>query len=202
MKRFYFIILLSSISLIASSLLAQEKTFMQRISLEAGGGYNLPVSPSSDGASLSDYAGFRSFYVGANYELTNLAGLRFTYGNNAFEDTNNSSMGVTHHKFIAEGTFNLLQSIQKNQSPFDIMLHGGLGLSFGKSKQTSGTDKMGTLQIGLMPKYHITDNFSVLLDATYVINLKQSFIFDGGSMPTSGDTGHFLMVNAGISYSW
>ncbi len=202
MKQFYLIILLSSLSLMASNLLAQEKTFIQRVSLEAGGGYNLPVSPSDDGVSLSDYAGFRSFYVGANYELTSLAGLRFTYGNNSFQDTNDSSHGVTIHKFIAEGTFNILESIQKTPTPFEVMLHGGLGLSFGKAKQSSGSDKIGTFQIGLMPKYRITNNFSVQADASYVVNLKQSFYFDGGAMPTSGDTGHFFMINAGVAYSF
>lgn len=202
MKRFYLIILLTSISLVASSLLAQEKTFMERVTLEAGGGYNLPVSPSRDNSTMSDYAGFKSFYAAANYEFTELVGLRLSYGNNSFQDTNNSSLGVTKHKFMAEATFNILQAIQKKQSPFEIMAHGGAGLSFGKNKQSSGTDKMGSVQIGLMPKYHITNNFSVLVDAAYVINLKQSFYFDGGAMPTSGDTGQFFMVNLGLAYSF
>ena len=202
MKRIYFTILLISMSLATTSLLAQQKSFMQRITLEAGGGYNLPVSPSRDGTSISDYAGFKSFYAAANYEFTDLVGLRLSYGNNSFQDTNDSSLGVTKHKFMAEATFNILQAIQKKQSPFEIMAHGGAGLSFGKNKQSSGTDKMGSVQIGLMPKYHITNNFSVLVDATYVINLKQSFYFDGGPMPTSGDTGHFFMVNLGLAYSY
>ena len=202
MKRIYTIIFFLSITTIATSLLAQEKTFIQHITLEAGAGYNLPVSPSRNNTTMSDYAGFKSFYVGANYEFTNLVGMRFTYGNNSFQDTNNSSLGVTHHKFMAEATFNILQAIQKTQSPFEIMAHGGAGFSFGKNKQSSGTDKMGSLQIGLMPKYHITDNFSVLVDATYVFNFKQDNFYDGTTMLNGDDTGQYLMVNLGVAYSF
>ncbi len=202
MKRFYFILLFSSIILIVSNLLAQEKTFIQRLSLEAGGGYSMPVSPSRDNISLSDYSGFRSFYVGANYKLSDLAGLRFTYGNNAFQDTNNSSMGVTYHKFMAEGTFNIIQSLEKSQTPFELILHGGAGISLGKSKQTSGSDKMGTLQIGIMPQYNITNNISVHVDATYAYNLKQDHFFDGSAMINGHDTGQYFMIGAGINYKW
>lgn len=199
MRKFYFIALFISFATIASSLWAQEKTFMQRVTLEAGGGYVLPVAPSGDNLSLSDYAGLRSFYVGANYELTELSGLRFSYANNAFSDSDNSSLGLTHHKFMAEGTFNIIQAIQKSSGIFELMLHGGAGLSLGKSKQTSGSDKMGTLQIGLMPQYRITDNIRIHLDATYVANLKQDYFYDGTNMD---DTGQFLMINLGIGYKF
>ena len=202
MKRIYTIILFLTVFAVSTTLLAQEDTFMQRITLEAGGGYNLPVSPTRTNSSMSDYAGFRSFYLGANYAISELAGVRLSYGNNSFEDTNNSSLGVTLHKFMAEGTFNILQAIEKQQTPFEIMAHAGAGFSFGKNEQSSDTDKMVTAQIGLMPKYRITSNFSVLLDAAYVINLKQNFYFDGGTMPEGGDKGGFFMVNLGVAYSF
>ena len=202
MKQIYTIILFLSIFAVSTTLVAQEKTFMQSITLEAGGGYNLPVSPSRNNSTMSDYAGFSSFYLGANYAISELAGLRFSYGNNSFEDTNNSSLGVTLHKFMAEGTFNILQAIEKQQTPFEIMAHAGAGFSFGKNEQSSQTDRMISAQIGLMPKYRITNNFSVLLDAAYVINLKQNFYFDGGTMPEGGDKGGFFMVNLGVAYSF
>ncbi len=202
MKKFFFTILLLSFTTVVTSLLAQEKTFIQRIALEAGGGYSLPLSPSSNNTSLGDYATFKSFNLGANFELTELVGLRFTYGNNSFEDTNNSTLGVTYHKFMAEGTFNIIQSIERIQNPFEIMLHGGAGLSFGKSKQSSGVDKMGTLQIGLMPQYYITHNLSIHADATYVVNLKQDNFYDGTAMPNGDDIGQYLMINLGVAYNF
>lgn len=197
MKRFYFIVLILSITTVASSLMAQEKTFMQHITLEAGGGYNLPVAPSRDNTSLSDYAGLKSFYLGANYEINELGGLRFTYGNNSFSDSDNSSLGLTHHKFMAEGTFNIVEFIERISNPFEVVLHGGLGISLGKSKQTSGIDKMGTVQVGLKPQYRITNNFSIHLDATYVMNFKQNYFYDGTSLD---DTGEYLLISLGVGY--
>ncbi|NLZ94303.1 MAG: outer membrane beta-barrel protein [Bacteroidales bacterium] len=197
MKRFYFIVLFLSITMIASSLMAQKKTFMEHITLEVGGGYNMPVAPSYESISLSDYAGFRSFYLGANYDINELVGLRFTYGNNGFRDSDDSSLGLTHHKLMAEATFNIIRFIEMTYNPFEVMLHGGAGLSFGKSKQVSGIDKMGTFQLGLMPQYRITDNFRIHLDATYVINLKQNYFYEGSSFD---DTGEYIMINLGIGY--
>ena len=197
MKRFYFIVLFLSITMIASSLMAQEKTFMEHVTLEVGGGYNMPVAPSRDNTSLSDYAGFKSFYLGANYEINELTGLRFTYGNSAFSDSDNSSLGLTYHKFMAEGTFNLVEFVERIYNPFEVVLHGGFGGSFGKSKQASGSDKMGTLQVGLMPQYLITNNFSIHLDATYVMNFKQNYFYDGTSLD---DTGEYLLISLGVGY--
>ena len=198
-KRFYFIALFLSITTIASGLWPQEKTFMQRVTLEAGGGYALPVAPSRDNVSLSDYAGFRNFYVGANYAFTDLLGLRLSYGNNGFKDSDDSSLGLTHHKFMAEATFNIIEAIQQNNTPFEVMVHGGAGMALGKSKQTSGSDKMGAFQVGVMPQFYLTDNIRIHLDATYVISLKQDYYYDGTGMD---DTGQFLLFNLGIGYSF
>ena len=198
-KRFYFISLFLSITTIASSLWAQEKTFMQRVTLEAGGGYALPVAPSRDNTSLSDYAGFRSFYVGANYEFTDLLGLRLSYGNSGFRDSDDSSLGLTHHKFMAEATFNIIEAIEKKNSPFEVMVHGGAGLALGKSKQTSGSDKMGVIQLGVMPQFYLTDNIRLHFDASYVVSLKQEYYYDGTDMD---DTGQFLMISLGIGYKF
>ena len=204
MKRFYLLISFITIVSITSSLLAQQKTFFERVTLEVSGGYSLPVSPSRSDASLSNFAGFRNFSLGANYELSNLAGLRFTYGNHMFEDKNNSSMGVTHHKLMAEGTFNIIESIEMIRAPFDVMAHAGAGISLGKSKLTSDVDKMIALQIGLMPRYRITNNFSVHADATYVVNFSQDYFYDGGtaSKDNKQETGNYFMLNIGVGYSF
>ncbi|NLC50162.1 MAG: hypothetical protein GX762_07340 [Bacteroidales bacterium] len=204
MKRFYFLISFIIIATFTSSLLAQQKTFIERVKLEVSGGYSIPVSPTRNGASLSDFAGFRNFMVGANYELSNVAGLRFSYGNHMFEDSNNSSMGVTHHKLMAEGTFNILEYINKTRDPFEVIAHVGAGLSLGKSKLSSDIDKMSTLQIGLMPQYRITNNFSIHLDAIYVVNFKQDYFYDGGpaSVDNKQQTGGYMMLNLGLGYSF
>lgn len=177
---------------------------MQRTTLELGGGYTTPVSPNHDIVTLSDFAGVNNFYVGARYELTNLIGLRFTYGNTSFSDKNDSSMGLTHHKLMAEGTVNLIEMIEMIENPFEVILHGGAGLSFGKSKQSSGVDKMGTLQIGIMPLYRITNNFAVHIDLLFVANQKQNYFYDGGpSNPENSHVvGEYFMIDLGAAYSF
>ena len=200
MKNLSFLPIFLFVTLLATNVAAQsEMKFVDRVALEAGAGYLIPMSPDQ-GISTSDYAGFRNFYVGANYEFTNLLGLRLTYANNSFQDTNDSSLGLTHHKFMAEGTFSIIESIDMAPNPFEVLAHAGAGFSLGKSKQTSGIDKMGTLQVGLMPMYRITDNFSLHFDATYVINLKQNYGYNGKQAKAGGGnvTGEYFNVSVGV----
>ncbi len=187
-----------------SIVVAQEhKTFVERLSFEAGAGYLVPLS-EIEGLSSSDFSGFRNFHVAANYELTDLWGLRFSYANNSFQDKNDSSMGLTLHKFMLEGTLNVIEWIEMQRNPFEVIIHGGAGMSLGKSKQSSGSDKMGTLQIGVMPLYRITDKVSIHLNAEYVANLKQNYGFDGKQFYSDGShgTGEYFVMNFGLGLTF
>lgn len=204
MKYLYFLTLFLFLSMLSIGLLAQNKSIMQRTTLEVGGGYATPLSPNHDIVALSDYAGINNFYLGARFELNDLIGLRFTYGNTSFADKNDSSMGLTHHKLMAEGTLNIIEMIDVTRKSFEVIVHGGAGLSFGKSKQSSGIDKMGTLQVGVMPLYRFTNNFAVHIDFLVVANQKQNFFYDGG--PSNPDNSHvsgqYFMVDLGVAYSF
>ena len=197
MKKYLLLSIFIAFSMFASNAQERDTTFMQRISFDASAAYNLPVSSSFKDFKGSDYAGFRNFNFGANYAINNLWGLRFTYGYNSFEDKNDSSMGLTLHKLMAEGTFNILRSINMQENPFEIVGHAGAGVSFGKSSVTSGLDKMGTFQVGLMPMYRISKNLSLFVDATYVVNISQNYGFNGQSaMDKNGSaTGEYSFIN-------
>lgn len=204
MKETSLLALLILISSLTANVVAQEnKTFVQRLSFEAGAGYLIPVSVS-EGLSSSDFKGFRNFHVATNYELTDLWGLRFSYANNSFQEKNDSSMGLTHHKFVIEGTFNIIEWIEMQRNPLEVIMHGGAGLSFGKSKVTSGVDKMGTLQIGIMPLYRISNNISIHLNAEYVANLKQNYGYDGEQFYRDGKhvTGEYFVMNFGLGLTF
>lgn len=202
MKRFYLFITFLIIGTIATSLLAQEKSFINRITLEAGGGYNIPVSPDRDDISTNNFSGLRGFYLGANYDLSTIAGLRFSYANNSFQDKDDSSMGLTHHKFMAEGTINVIQWIEMVQNPFEVIAHAGVGFSLGKSKLSSGVDKMGTFQVGLMPVFRITNHISIHGDIAYVLNLRQNHFYDGRQSTIDGSqtSGEYFMFNLGLGF--
>lgn len=200
MKNLSLLSLFLFITLFVTNVSAQtEQKFADRVSLEAGAGYLIPISPDK-GISTSDYAGFRNFYVGANYEFTNLLGLRLTYANNSFQDKNDSSLGITHHKLMAEGTFNIIEWVEMQRNPIEVIAHAGAGLSFVKSKISSTIDKIGNVQVGVMPLYRITDNFSIHLDAAYVVNLKQNYGYNGKQANADGRdlTGEYFNVNVGV----
>ena len=180
----------------------QQTSFLDKVKLEAGWGLNVPTGPT-DGISASDYSGVASFYVGANYELDELWGVRGTYAYNKFENKNNSNFGSTHHKLMAEATYNILRSIQdKGQQPFELFGHAGLGLTIGESELVSDTDMMGTFQVGLLPTYHVSDRVSIILDAAYVVNFSQDYGYHGGPAKTNGKsaTGSYFIANIGLAF--
>lgn len=203
MKRIVLITLFSTFSLITMSLLAQSKSFIQRVSLEAGVGYNIAVSPDR-GTSTDNFSGFRNINLGTNYAINDLVGLRFTYGNSAFKDKDDNSMGLTLHRFIAEVTFNVIESVEMDRNPFEVVAHAGAGISLGKSKLSSDIDKMGTVQVGVMPLYRLSDNFSLHLDASYVINIRQNYFYDGRQTNPDGShaIGEYFMLNLGLGVTF
>lgn len=204
MKYLYTFTLFLLINVLSFSLLSQDKSFIQRTTIEVGGGYTTPVSPNHHIETLSDFRSINNFYVGARYELTNLIGLRFTYGNISFSDKNDSSLGLTHHRLLTEGTLNIIEAIEMIRNPFEVVLHAGAGLSFGKSKLSSGIDKMGTLQVGIMPLYRFTNNFTLHIDFLYVGNQKQNYFYDGrpSNPENSPVVGEYFMINLGVAYSF
>jgi len=101
---------------------------------------------------------------------------------------------------MAEATFNLLQAIQSQQPPFEIVVHSGVGFSRGEEYRTPDIDKIVNFQIGLMPLYRITKNFSIHLDAIYVFNFKQNQGYDGRYIyeDIRDVTGSYLLLNMGL----
>lgn len=180
---------------------AQQSDIWSKIRLEAGWGYNLPTAPTS-GITASDFAGVKSFYGGVKYELDDVWGIRGTYAFNSFEHKNDKDFGLDVHKLMAEATYNILQASGTDFAhTFDVEAHAGLGLSLADSKVSSGSDKMVSFQVGVMPQYKITDNVSVLLDASYVINLGQNYNYAGVHAKENGKgtTGGYFTANIGIA---
>lgn len=199
--RRLFIIMILPLSLFISNVSGQENnaSFLQKLSLEGGAGYHLPFTPNKN-IITSNYAGFRSFYLGANYAINDIWGLRMTYANNVFSDKNDRTNKFTIQKVMAEATFNILQSIQTQQNPFEIVAHSGIGVSAGKGPHLSDIDKMANFQFGLMPLYRITRYLSMQLDATYVINIQQNQGYNGQYVydDVRDVTGSYLLFNMGL----
>ncbi len=190
------------LALFALQAQAQQSDFLARTTLEAGLGYHRPTAPS-DKITTSDFAGFKSFYVGGLYEIDELWGLRATYAYNAFEHKDEKAAGLKIHKVVAEVTLNVISTIQQQVStPFEVMAHAGLGLSLAKSDIKSGSDLMANVQAGLMPKYHISEQWSLLVDASYVLNFSQNYGYQGAAAQISGKSaiGGYFLANLGVAY--
>lgn len=169
---------------------AQQSAFFDKVSLEAAYGYNMALSP--DNIDVADVSGFNTVQLGANYQINNLWGVRGTYSNTTFKHKDFDNASINYNKLTAEATFNVMEAINASAYPtnsaFQLAAHTGVGLNFAKSKVTDKTDRMGNFQIGIKPQYNVSNGIGVFLDATYIMNFKQNYGFNGMSIPGESET--------------
>lgn len=174
--------------------------FWSRTTIEAGYGLNMPFSPKPTMGETADYSTFGSLHLGARYQIDELWSVRGTYEMNKFEHKDNSNLGLTFHKLALEAMYDI-SAATAMESDFGVHAHAGLGLGIGKS-ETLDDDKVGTVQLGLMPSYKLSNNFSVFLDATSVLTLSQDYGFDGLPMDGSENSALMLTTRIGVAYSF
>lgn len=169
---------------------AQQSSFLDNISLEAGYGYNMALSP--DNIETADVSGFNTLQLGANYQINTLWGVRGTYSNTTFQHKDNADASINYNKLTFEGTFNVMEAVNSSAYPatsaFQLLAHTGVGLNFAKSNVTDKTDRMGNFQIGIKPQYNISNRIGVFLDGTYIMNFKQNYGFNGMAIPGESET--------------
>lgn len=174
-----------------------EKGVLERITIEGSYGYNLAMNPTET-IEVMDYSKFGTFQLGVRVDLDKTWGLRGTYTNTSFENKNNTDFGIKIHQIVAEATYNFISP--KKKTEFQLMGHSGFGLGSIKSNQLGGDDLIGIFQIGLMPEYSFTNQFSVFLDVTYKMNFSQNYLYNG--FATDKNTGSYLLPSLGFSYKF
>lgn len=196
------LVLVAAIAVLSVNQIQAQETqgskFLDKVSLEAGYGYNLALSP--DNVDRTEVSGLSTIQLGANYQINNLWGVRGTYSNTTFKHKDFDDRGVNYNKLTAEATFEVLQAINPNITEFQIIAHAGFGLNFGKSKATDVTDTMGNFQIGLKPQYNVSNRVGIFLDGTYIMNFSQNLGYNGLSI--SGEdstTGGYVTGLIGVS---
>lgn len=182
---------------------AQEGTFRDKVSVEAGAGFNLALSP--DNVDRTDVSGINTFQVGATYQINNLWGVRGTYANTTFKHKDFDNVGVNYNKLMAEATFNVLGAITNTESTadqkFDVTAHAGFGLTFGKSKANDSKDTMGNFQIGIKPQYNVSNRIGIFLDGSYIMNFSQNLGYNGLNLiDTDKTTGGYAVGLIGVSF--
>lgn len=172
------------------------------INIEAGWGVHYPAKPAPEFLHRG-YIDVRSFYIGGQYTLNGIWRLRATYGYNEFVRNPHNGLSLTQHKFVGEAMLNFVPVLQKSHrdsESFLFFLHGGLGMTLGKSKFLYGVDKTFTVQGGIMPTYQISPDFAIQLDMVLVVDFFQAYNIDG--VPISDRVGNYYLANIGLTYSF
>lgn len=191
-------------ALVAGVASAQQTSFVERVSLEAGYGYNLALNPA-EGISSSDVSALKSVQAGANYHFNKIWGMRGTYMFNQFEVKDAAQQSLQVHKLALEATYDITEAIQPNlnskfKNGFAVEAHAGAGLSMGISGVPEYSDDlMANLQVGIMPLYHFDKQWAVFVDATMTQYLKQNFNFNGAKALNDGQV---LTFNVGVRYNF
>lgn len=191
--------------LLCFGIITAQETKYNRFSAELTTGIHVPLSPNNE-ISSSDYIAFKQFQISGRYMISNKYGLKAHYGYNKFDDPNDSENGITFHRIGLEGVANINRLLEVNPAGrrrFNLLAHGGVGLSFAKANLGNGTDHIGNILLGLTGEIKLNNRFSLLGDVTYLANFRQHTYFDGKSLPNNDyKTGSFVNVSLGIMYSF
>lgn len=192
------LLLVSGFVLLAQNIQAQaNRALWDNLSIEVQYGMNAALSPK-EGITTSDYNGFKFFQAGINYHIDDVWGVRGTFASSNFQHKDLDDSGVKYGKLTLEATYNILTAVNGIMQPFDVTAHAGFGLGSGKSESLKGTDMVGVAQIGIMPKYNISNQFAVFLDGTFVNHFSQDFGFNGLGIK-QGSASYF---NAGLGVQY
>ena len=204
MKRnFKGILALAFVALAATNVQAQAQTsgsVFDNLSVEAQYGLNSALSPN-EGITTSDHSGFNFFQLGLNYHLNDVWGVRGTFASSNFKHKDVDDSGVKYSRLMLEATYNIFAAVNGGMmQPFDVTAHAGLGLASGKSELGGDNDLAGVAQIGIMPKYNFTSQFSVFIDGTFVNQFSQDYGFNGAAIKQG--SGSYFNVGLGVQYKF
>ena len=167
--------------LLVSSLSFAQYRFNQ-FSIEAGAGYVLAGNPYSE-AYDSNFSGFRNVNLGLRYMINENYGVRLSYANDRFLQSNGSKVGISYNRIGVDGIYNLGRLIDlayASNENVGLLGHVGVGYTMAKPLGESVTDRIGSISLGLTPQFKLGENTVFYVDLSSNINVKQHRGFDGG----------------------
>jgi hypothetical protein len=167
--------------LLVSSLSVAQYRFNQ-FSIEAGAGYVLAGNPYSE-AFDSNFSGFRNVNLGVRYMIDENYGVRLSYANDRFLQSNGSKVGISYNRIGVDGIYNLGRLIDlayASNENVGLLGHVGVGYTMAKPLGESVTDRIGTISLGLTPQFKLGENSVFYVDLSTNLNVKQHRGFDGG----------------------
>jgi len=175
--------MITRLTLLIAALFCSLSMYSQRsfgqYSVEAGYGIGISGKPG-----LSDMSHFN---VGGRYMFNEKWGVKAIYAHDEF--LNDDDHGVEHHRATASAVYNLGRKIDlpgKTNGYFNVLGHGGLGLSYFKSNspiinrpEQRDFDWMGDVVLGITPQFWISENIAAHADASYIVHFSQHFNYSG-----------------------
>lgn len=185
-----------SIVLIASTTMnAQQKSFINNVSIETAYGYNIVMSPEVGAVKASDFSSFGTFQLGGHYQIDKQWGVRAYFASTSVKHNKFSDVDSKVHKLVAEATYKIL----KNNNPFQLTARAGLGVGVLPNTKNKFSDRVGIVTLGITPSYKIDKQFSVFMDLTQVIQVSQHNAYDRVPLGQT-ETGMMFIPSIGVSY--
>lgn len=185
-------------SLLFSTIAWCQKTNDQ-YSLEAAYGFGASPNPG-----ISDFGHYEFAF---RYMLDEYWGIKFDFGSDRFRTGDSSAPGSDYKRYSVQGVYNLGRALNLNNSSvktFNMLAHGGMGLSTLKSPAFKNADRIGNIIVGVTPQYHLSDSFALMADTSLILNFAQQNNFDGvrppGNKSSDEFTGKLFTFSLGITY--
>ncbi len=196
---------------------AQKRT--NRLSLELGYGFNIPLTPKND-IVISDYIIPRHIDLGMRYMFDAHFGMKIHYANDRFQNKSNGNSGVGYHRLGLEGVYNLNRSLNIFGNNFSLLFHTGIGITYAfpeaikrfknggeftfglKPYNTKRYERIGNLIFGLTPQFRLSDRMAFTFDTVYVINTEQQYSYSGELLYINRQKvrGSFINISFGIQF--
>lgn len=204
--------ILLTLALIATTFIsfAQEaNSDFNRWSVEIEAGIHKPTRYHAPGYYIQA-ASFGQASVGVRYMFNNKFGVKVDFGANRFEGDNDSPAGqyqTNYYRWSLQGVVNASNVLGFNKSKnnrFGILLHGGGGYARADAKEPSdrpGADSMLHIMAGITPQYRITDRIVLTGDLSSVLNVRQTYTWDG-TQRNEGFSPNGFLVNASVGITF
>jgi OOP family OmpA-OmpF porin len=169
------------LTLLLVSFLSSAQYRFNQFSIEAGAGYVLAGNPYSKEYD-SNFSGFRHIDLGVRYMIDENYGVRLTYANDRFLQSNGSKVGINYNRFGVDGVYNLGRLIDlayASNETVGLLGHVGVGYTIASPLSGEKTERIGTVSIGFTPQFKLSENTVFYTDFSANANIKQHYRFDG-----------------------
>jgi OOP family OmpA-OmpF porin len=173
--------------------------------------FGIELNYGMNGSYQPSYNGFTHFGGGINYDINETFGAKIDFASDKFSIENElgDKTGTSNTRVSLQGIINVSNLIDDRSSynDFQILAHGGAGISILKSDiNTTGTDHIVNVIIGLNPQYKVAEGIFLGIDASFIANISQHYNFDGTSTyvgnTANSITGLMYNLSATVSYKF